>query len=83
MSSEGTSTGISYGLGSSCSRAYHLFDDMVDAHCVLDEGGFTVHWLLRFIGLGVGYIYSSKSVPTMYVVEKAVRRPRVRVSLLG
>ena len=36
------------------SRAYHFFDNMVDAHCVRDEGGFTVHWLLRVIGLGLG-----------------------------
>ena len=30
---------------------------MVDAHCVRDEGGSTVHWLLRFIGLGLGLGY--------------------------
>ena len=28
------------------SRAYHLFDNMVDAHLVRDEGGFTVQWLV-------------------------------------
>ena len=30
------------------SRAYHFVDNMVDAHCVRDEGGFTVHWLVAF-----------------------------------
>ena len=30
------------------SRAYHLFETMVDAHCVRDEGGFTLHWLAAF-----------------------------------
>ena len=33
---------------------------MVDAHCVPEEGGFTLHWLvLRFIRLGlsgIGYM---------------------------
>ena len=42
------------------SRAYHLVEKVVDAHCVRDEGGFTLHWLVRFIGLvvvlGLGYI---------------------------
>ena len=35
------------------STAYHFFDNMVYAHCVRDEGDFTVHWLLRFIGVGL------------------------------
>ena len=39
------------------SRAYHIFDNMDDAHCIRDEGGFTVHWLLCFIGLGLGLGY--------------------------
>ena len=44
-----------------------IFSNMVDAHCVRDEGGFTVHWLVgwwRFIGLGLGYIYNLKSMST-------------------
>ena len=28
------------------SRAYHSFDNMVDAYCVRNEGGSTVHWLI-------------------------------------
>ena len=27
-------------------RAYHFFDNMVDAHCVRVIGGFTVRWLV-------------------------------------
>ena len=40
---------------------------MVDAHCVRDDGGFTVHvhWLLRFIGLGLGYIQLKEYVNHM------------------
>ena len=31
------------------SRAYHFFDNVVDAHCcVRDALGFTVHWLVAF-----------------------------------
>ena len=30
------------------SGAYHFFDNMVDTHCVRDEGGFTVQWLVAF-----------------------------------
>ena len=39
------------------SRSHPFFDNMVDAHCVRDEGGFTVQWLVRFIGLGLGLGY--------------------------
>ena len=31
-----------------CSRAYHLFEKMVDAHCVRDEEGFALNWLAAF-----------------------------------
>ena len=48
---------------------------MVDAHCVRDEGGFTVQWLLRFIGLGLGYIYFNECVN--HVFEKAISYPRI------
>ena len=59
------------------SRAYHFVDNMVDAHCMRDEGGFTIYWLdvLRFIGLGLGYIQIKEYVN--HVVEKAVRYPIV------
>ena len=62
-------------------RAYHFFDNMVDAHCVRDEGGFRVpvQWL-RFIGLvlGLGYtIYrprqpccrKSGKVPSFFFIK--------------
>ena len=44
------------------SRAYHFFDNMVDAHCVTRRRGFhrTVQWLLRFIGSGLGYTWLKK-----------------------
>ena len=56
-----------------------MVDNMVDAHCVLDEAGFTVHWLVVAfhsvrVRIRVGYIYNLKSVPTMS--SKAVRCPR-------
>ena len=54
-------------------RAYHFFENVVDAHCVRDEGGFTVHWLLRFIRLGSGYICFREYVN--HAVENAVRYP--------
>ena len=38
------------------SRAYHIFEKMVDAHNVRDEVGCTLQWLLRFIGLGSGLV---------------------------
>ena len=28
-----------------CTRAYRIFEKMVGAHCVRDEGGSTLHWL--------------------------------------
>ena len=41
------------------SRAYHLFEKMVDAHCARDEGGFNVHWLVAFHWVRVRiYIYT-------------------------
>ena len=50
---------------------------MVDAHCVRDEGSFTIHWLLRFIGLGLrlglGCIQFEEYVN--HVVKKAARYP--------
>ena len=30
---------------------------MVDAHCIQAEGVFSVHWLLRFVGLGLALRY--------------------------
>ena len=38
--------GIHYVMGGwvPSSRAYHFLYNMVDADCVRDEGGFTVHW---------------------------------------
>ena len=38
------------------SRAYQVpfFEKMVDTHCcVRDEGGFTLHWLVAFLWVGV------------------------------
>ena len=43
---------------------------MVDAGCVRDEGGFTLPWLLRFIGLETGYMKFEDYVN--HVIEKAV-----------
>ena len=46
---------------------------MVDAHCcVRDEGGFTVHWLLRFIGLGL-YIMSRVCQPHAHSFHRSFR----------
>ena len=36
------------------SKAYHVFDNMGDAHCERDDRVFTENWLLRFIKLGLG-----------------------------
>ena len=39
------------------SRAHHFFEKMVDAHCVRDEGGFTLRyngWLLACGSSGKG-----------------------------
>ena len=53
------------------SRDYHFFDNMVDAHCVRDEGGFTVHWLVvafHWVSIRVRvyiYIFFLKSMSTM------------------
>ena len=62
---------------SQTSRAYHFFDNLVDdTHCVRDEGGFTVHCLLRFIRLGLGLGYEKFKEYVNHVVEKAVRYPQ-------
>ena len=51
------------------SRAYHFFDNMVGAHCVRDEVGFTVQWLAAFhwvrVRARVYTWYNSNSMPTM------------------
>ena len=59
-------------------RAYHFFETMVDAHCVRDEGSFTVHWLVGCVSLGrvrVRAILGCKLFREYvnHVVEKAVR----------
>ena len=34
---------------------YHFFEKTADAHCcVPHEGGLTLHWLVAFLGLGLG-----------------------------
>ena len=35
--------------------AYQLFENMVDAHSVRDEGGFALHWLVSFHWVSVVY----------------------------
>ena len=37
---------IYLGLRVDLGRAHHFFDNMVDAHCVRDEGRFAVQWLV-------------------------------------
>ena len=57
--------------GGGISGAYHFFDNMVDAHRVRDEGGFTLQWLVvafHWVRFRVGvyrYIYNLKSMPTI------------------
>ena len=46
------------------SGAYHFVEMMVDAHCVRDEGGFTLHWLVAFHSIRVRvYIISRECQP--------------------
>ena len=46
-------------------RAYHFFETMVDAHLYETKGVSPYNgWLLRFIGLGLGYT-SFKELSTM------------------
>ena len=59
------------------SRAYHIFGKMVDAHCQRDEGRFTLHWLVAFQSVRVGfkvYIYNSNSY-VHHFLELVVRYP--------
>ena len=57
-------------------KAYHVFETMVDARCVRDEGGFTLHWLVvAFHSIrAIGYIQFKEYVN--HFLEKAVRCPQ-------
>ena len=54
-------------------RAYHFFETMVDPHCVPDEEGFTLHWLVVALhsvrGSGLGYtVYSLYNLISMSTI---------------
>ena len=50
------------------SRAYYLFEKMVDAHCVRDSMGVSpyIGWL-RFIGLGLYLVYHLKGMSAIFL----------------